>query len=77
MRAHGISWMHPGIKVASLDAALWWHRPARVDEWLLYVQESPSASSGRGLSTGRIYTRDGALVATSAQEIVIRVPTTP
>ena len=77
MRAHGISWMHPGIKIASLDAALWWHRPARVDEWLLYVQESPSASSGRGLSTGRIYTRDGALVATSAQEIVIRVPTTP
>lgn len=74
MRAHGIAWSRPGIKVASLDAALWWHRAARVDEWLLYVQESPSASSGRGLSTGRIYTRDGTLVATSAQEIVIRVP---
>lgn len=74
LRAHGIAWTHPGIKVASLDSALWWHRPARVDEWLLYVQESPSAGSGRGLATGRIYTRDGLLVASAAQEIVIRVP---
>ena len=75
MRAHAIAWTRAGIKIASLDSALWWHRPARVDEWLLYVQESPSASSGRGLATGRIYTRDGLLVATCAQEIVIRVPT--
>ncbi len=74
LRAHGIAWTHPGIRVASLDSALWWHRPARVDEWLLYVQESPSAGSGRGLANGRIYTRDGLLVASSAQEIVIRVP---
>lgn len=74
LRAHGIAWTHPGIKVASLDSALWWHRPARADEWLLYVQESPSAGSGRGLATGRMYTRDGVLAASSAQEIVIRVP---
>ena len=77
LRAHGIAWTRPGIKIASLDSALWWHRHARVDEWLLYVQESPSASSGRGLATGRIYTRDGLLVATCAQEIVIRVPAEP
>ena len=53
---------------------MWWHRPARVDEWLLYTQESPSARGGRGLSTGRIFTRGGALVATVAQEVVVRVP---
>jgi len=74
LRAHGVYWALPGLKVASLDHAMWWHRPARVDEWLLYVQESPSARGGRGLATGRIYTRDGVLVASVAQEIMIRVP---
>lgn len=74
LRAHGVYWALPGLKVASLDHAMWWHRPARVDEWLLYVQESPSARGGRGLATGRIYTREGALVASVAQEIMIRVP---
>ncbi|TXK13846.1 acyl-CoA thioesterase II [Microbacterium hatanonis] len=73
MRAHGIAWTTPGLKVASLDHAMWWHRPARVDEWLLYVQESPSARGGRGLSNGRIYSRDGALVASVAQEVMVRV----
>ena len=73
MRAHGIAWNTPGLKVASLDHAMWWHRPARVDEWLLYVQESPSARGGRGLSNGRIYSRDGALVASVAQEVMVRV----
>ncbi len=53
---------------------MWWHRPGRVDQWLLYVQESPSAQSGRGLATGRIYTRDGELLASSAQEVMVRVP---
>jgi acyl-CoA thioesterase-2 len=53
---------------------MWWHRPARVDEWLLYVQEAPSASGGRGLSLGRIYSRDGRLVASVAQEGMVRVP---
>ncbi|WP_208617685.1 acyl-CoA thioesterase [Microbacterium oxydans] len=74
LRAHGVYWALPGLKVASLDHAMWWHRPARVDEWLLYVQESPNARGGRGLAIGRIYTRDGALVASVAQEIMIRVP---
>ncbi|KAA9087362.1 acyl-CoA thioesterase II [Microbacterium radiodurans] len=74
LRAHGLAWATPGLKVASLDHAMWWHRDARVDDWLLYVQESPSARGGRGLSTGRIYTRDGMLVATVAQEIMVRVP---
>ncbi|CAH0143441.1 Acyl-CoA thioesterase 2 [Microbacterium oxydans] len=74
LRAHGVFWALPGLKVASLDHAMWWHRPARVDEWLLYVQESPNARGGRGLATGRIYARDGALVASVAQEIMIRVP---
>ncbi|MCD5346947.1 acyl-CoA thioesterase II [Agromyces sp. H3Y2-19a] len=74
LRAHGVAWATPGLKVASLDHAMWWHRDARVDEWLLYVQESPSASGGRGLSLGRIYTRDGLLVASVAQEGMVRVP---
>ncbi|MDQ0725545.1 acyl-CoA thioesterase II [Microbacterium sp. W4I20] len=74
LRAHGLHWTLPGLKVASLDHAMWWHRPARVDEWLLYVQESPNARGGRGLATGRIYSRDGDLVASVAQEIMIRVP---
>lgn len=77
LRAHGVSWALPGLKVASLDHAMWWHRPARADEWLLYAQESPSARGGRGLSTGRMYTRDGELVATVAQEITVRVPEAP
>ncbi|MDN3494481.1 acyl-CoA thioesterase II [Planococcus sp. APC 4015] len=74
LRAHGIAWQTPGLKVASLDHAMWWHRPGRVDEWLLYVQESPSARGGRGLANGRIYSRDGALLASVAQEVMVRVP---
>jgi acyl-CoA thioesterase-2 len=74
LRRHGLGWTHPGLKMASLDHAMWWHRPVRVDEWLLYVQESPTASGGRGLSTGRIFTRDGVHVATIAQEGMVRVP---
>ncbi|WP_426623841.1 acyl-CoA thioesterase [Leifsonia sp. McL0607] len=74
MRRHGVAWATPGLKAASLDHAMWWHRPARVDEWLLYAQESPSAGGGRGLSLGRIFSRDGRLVASVAQEATIRVP---
>ncbi len=76
LRRHGVTWQTPGLKVASLDHAMWWHRFARVDEWLLYVQESPSARGGRGLASGRIYTQDGTLIASVAQEIMIRVPAT-
>ncbi len=77
MRAHGLSWRTPGLSVASLDHAMWWHRPARVDHWLLYVQESPSAQGGRGLATGRIYTREGVLAASVTQEIMVRLPQQP
>jgi acyl-CoA thioesterase-2 len=74
LRAHGKPWATPGLKVASLDHAMWWHRFGRVDEWMLYVQESPNAIGGRGLALGRIYSRDGALLASVAQEGTIRVP---
>jgi acyl-CoA thioesterase-2 len=74
LRKHGMSWITPGMSVASLDHAMWWHRPARVDEWLLYVQESPSAQGARGLATGKIFSRDGLHVATVAQEGMIRIP---
>ncbi|WP_374978206.1 acyl-CoA thioesterase [Microbacterium trichothecenolyticum] len=74
LRAHGVSWATPGLKVASLDHAMWWHRFGRVDEWMLYVQESPSARGGRGLASGRIYAADGTLMASVAQEIMVRVP---
>jgi acyl-CoA thioesterase-2 len=74
LRRHGVSWATPGMSVASLDHAMWWHRPVRVDEWMLYVQESPSASGARGLSTGRIFNRAGQLVASIAQEGMIRLP---
>ncbi len=60
------------VQVASLDHAMWFHRPFRADEWLLYVQDSPSASGGRGFNRGAIYTRDGVLVASVAQEGLIR-----
>jgi acyl-CoA thioesterase-2 len=74
LRGHGIPWSAPGLKAASLDHAMWWHRFGRVDEWLLYVQESPNAIGGRGLSQGRVFTRDGVLVASIAQEGMVRVP---
>jgi acyl-CoA thioesterase II len=74
LRRHGKAWTEPGMKVASLDHAMWWHRPARADDWLLYVQRSPSASGARGLSTGELFTRDGVLACVVAQEGMIRVP---
>jgi acyl-CoA thioesterase-2 len=74
MRRHGVSWATKGLKAASLDHAMWWHRFGRVDDWLLYTQESPSATGGRGLSLGRIYNRDGVLLASVAQEGMVRVP---
>jgi acyl-CoA thioesterase-2 len=70
---HAISYYQPNVQMASLDHAMWFHRPFRIDEWLLYVLESPAAQSARGLARGSIYTRDGILVATVAQEGLIRV----
>lgn len=74
LRRHGRSWATPGLSIASLDHAMWFHRPARVDEWLLYVQYAPSASGGRGLASSRVYRQDGTLVASIAQEGMLRVP---
>ena len=74
LRAHGVSWGTRGLKAASLDHAMWFHRFGRVDDWMLYVQESPNARGGRGLSLGRIFSRDGALLASIAQEGMVRVP---
>lgn len=74
LRRHNAAWATPGMKVASLDHAMWWHRSGRVDEWMLYVQESPNAIGGRGLAMGRIYSREGVLLASVAQEGMIRVP---
>jgi acyl-CoA thioesterase-2 len=70
---HGISYLQPRVQMASLDHALWFHRPFRADEWLLYSCDSPSAQQSRGLARGMIFTREGTLVASSAQEGLIRV----
>jgi acyl-CoA thioesterase-2 len=69
---HGVSWLTPGMQVASLDHAMWFHRPFRVDEWLLYDVESPSASGARGLVRGRFFDRGGRLVASATQEGLTR-----
>jgi acyl-CoA thioesterase-2 len=70
---HGFNLFTNDLQLASLDHAMWFHRPFRADEWLLYVQESPSASGSRGFNRGEIYRRDGTLVASVAQEGLIRV----
>lgn len=70
---HGISFIQEGLTMASLDHAMWFHRPVRVDDWLLYSCDSPSSSGGRGLARGSIYDRSGNLVASVAQEGMIRV----
>jgi acyl-CoA thioesterase-2 len=70
---HGIHFAEGNVQLASLDHAMWFHRPFRADEWLLYAMESPNASGGRGLALGRFFTRAGVLVASTAQEGVVRV----
>lgn len=70
---HGIHWEHGNVQMASLDHAMWFHRTFRVDEWLLYSMESPNASGARGLAMGRFFKPDGALVASTAQEGLIRI----
>ncbi len=71
MRPHGVSWMS-GVQTASLDHIIWFHRPTRFSAWHLYVQDSPSASGARGFNRGAIYRNDGTLVASTAQEGLIR-----
>ena len=70
---HGISYYQPNVQMASLDHALWFHRPFRADEWLLYSIDSPGAQGNRGLARGMVYDRDGRLVASTAQEGLIRL----
>ena len=74
---HGISYYSQNVQVASLDHALWFHRPFRVDEWLLYSFDSPTAQGARGFARGQVFTRDGRLVASTAQEGLIRQRVAP
>ncbi|QKV19874.1 acyl-CoA thioesterase II [Oricola thermophila] len=71
--AHGRSIFDRDLQVASLDHAMWFHRPFRLDDWFLYSQDSPNSSGARGLTRGSIYSRDGTLVASVAQEGLIRL----
>jgi acyl-CoA thioesterase-2 len=73
VRPHGLVWTREGdLMMASLDHSMWFHRPFRADEWLLYVQTTPASFGARGFATGNIYTRDGVLVVSVAQEGLIR-----
>jgi acyl-CoA thioesterase-2 len=69
---HGLSWARGEVMSASLDHVVWFHEPFRVDEWLLYATDSPWSGNGRGFNRGRVFTRDGRLVASVAQEGMIR-----
>lgn len=73
LQPHGLTFRSRGLQMASLDHSLWLHRAFRVDEWLLYAMDSPVASGARGFARGSIYTRDGTLVASVAQEGLMRV----
>jgi acyl-CoA thioesterase-2 len=70
---HGVYWNLDKVRGASLDHALWFHRPFRADEWFLYDTFSPTASGARGLATGRFFAADGTHIATVVQEGVLRV----
>jgi acyl-CoA thioesterase II len=73
LRRHGLAWSDQRLNVASLDHAMWFHRPGRADDWTLYTQSSPSASSGRGLATGKMFNAHGILIASVAQEGMLRL----
>lgn len=73
LRRHGLLWGDRRLRAASLDHAMWFHRQARADDWILYTQNSPSAQSGRGLGIGHMFTADGTLVATVGQEGMVRI----
>lgn len=77
LRRHGLVWSSPGLRPASLDHAMWFHRPGRIDDWVLYQQESPSASGGRGLGLGKLFGVDGTLICSVAQEGMVRVKPRP
>ncbi|NYT39894.1 acyl-CoA thioesterase II [Sphingomonas sp. R-74633] len=73
MLPHGVSWMTGDVQTASLDHAVWLHEPFRFDDWLLYTTDSPWSGHSRGFNRGRIYARDGRLVASVAQEGLVRL----
>jgi acyl-CoA thioesterase II len=73
LKPHGKSPISPKLMIASIDHAMWFHRSVRVDDWLLYAVDSPSASGARGFTRGSVFARDGQLVASAAQEGLIRV----
>jgi acyl-CoA thioesterase-2 len=73
LRVHGLSWSTPGLQSASLDHAMWFHRPFDFNRWVLFDQDSPSTSQGRGLVRGQMYTEDGVLAASVAQECLMYV----
>lgn len=77
LRAHGLAWIDPRLRVASLDHGVWWHRFARADEWLLYVASSPVSVGGRGLTIGHFFSRGGRLIATVTQEGMTRLKRAP
>jgi acyl-CoA thioesterase II len=72
MRPHGLNWLHEDVQTASLDHALWFHDEVRVDEWLLYATDAPWSGRSRGFNRGQIFARDGRLVASVAQEGLVR-----
>ena len=72
MLPHAVHFMQPTMQGASIDHAMWFHRPVRMDDWLLYSMDAPSASSAKGINRGLIYSRDGVLVASTAQEGLMR-----
>ena len=74
LRRAGLSLMTPGISYASIDHSMWWYRDIDINQWHLYVQDTPTAGHGRGLGAAKVYTQDGSLVAVMAQEAMIRVP---
>jgi acyl-CoA thioesterase-2 len=75
LQPHGIAYRTPGLRLASLDHSLWMHRAFRADEWLLYSTDSPVAAGARGFVRGTIHSRSGELVASVAQEGLVRLAT--
>jgi len=73
LRVHGLTWRTPGLQSASLDHAMWFHHPFDFNDWTLFAQDSPSASQGRGLVRGQMFSKDGKLLASVAQECLMRV----
>ena len=70
---HALTLSSPQVVIASIDHAMWFHRAVRVDDWLLYATDSPSASGARGFARGSLFSRDGRLVASTSQEGLVRV----